>query len=256
MGQPAALAFTAKTMINFFRRIRKKLADDNKPLKYMRYAIGEIALVVVGILIALQINNWNEERKERLDTAALMKNTQISIVEDIAQLNYQIELLNHLKNRSASALNIIERDEILSSESKMILDSALLSIGRMGVNSSNLSMLEKLSSNNYLSFNHNSLLVEVNQIMDRIEETKNLQGYFQQNIMEKEMIISHNTLRFNADNKPIYDFQKLKDDYTLFDVLLTSVKLQSGITRRYIDIKERYGTLNQHIATILKQIEY
>ena len=47
-------------MINFFKKIRKKLADDNKPLKYMRYAIGEILLVVVGILIALQINNWNE----------------------------------------------------------------------------------------------------------------------------------------------------------------------------------------------------
>jgi hypothetical protein len=61
MGQPAALAFKTKSMINFFRKIRKKLADDNKPLKYMRYAIGEIVLVVIGILIALQINNWNEQ---------------------------------------------------------------------------------------------------------------------------------------------------------------------------------------------------
>jgi hypothetical protein len=51
-------------MIPFFRKIRKKMADDNKPLKYMRYAIGEIVLVVIGILIALQINNWNEDRKE------------------------------------------------------------------------------------------------------------------------------------------------------------------------------------------------
>jgi len=48
-------------MIPFFRRIRKKMADDNKPIKYMRYAIGEIVLVVIGILIALQINNWRNE---------------------------------------------------------------------------------------------------------------------------------------------------------------------------------------------------
>lgn len=49
-------------MINFFRKVRRKLANDNLPLKYTRYAIGEIVLVVIGILIALQINNWNEER--------------------------------------------------------------------------------------------------------------------------------------------------------------------------------------------------
>ena len=50
-------------MIPFFRRIRKQFADDNKPLKYMRYAIGEILLVIIGILIALYINNKNEIAK-------------------------------------------------------------------------------------------------------------------------------------------------------------------------------------------------
>jgi len=53
-------------MIGFFRKIRKKLADDNKPLKYMRYAIGEIVLVVIGILIALQINNWYKKQEDGL----------------------------------------------------------------------------------------------------------------------------------------------------------------------------------------------
>lgn len=52
-------------MIPFFRKIRKNMADDNRPLKYARYALGEIVLVVIGILIALQINTWNEQRKER-----------------------------------------------------------------------------------------------------------------------------------------------------------------------------------------------
>jgi hypothetical protein len=59
-------------MINFFRKTRKKLADDNQFLKYSRYAIGEIVLVVVGILIALQINNWNEERKSLERERALL----------------------------------------------------------------------------------------------------------------------------------------------------------------------------------------
>jgi hypothetical protein len=50
-------------MINFFRKIRQNLLSENKFSKYLIYAIGEIILVVIGILIALQINNWNETRK-------------------------------------------------------------------------------------------------------------------------------------------------------------------------------------------------
>ena len=61
-------------MINFFRKIRKQLADDNKPLKYMRYAVGEIVLVVIGILIALSINNWNEGNKELFEENKLIEN--------------------------------------------------------------------------------------------------------------------------------------------------------------------------------------
>jgi len=52
-------------MIPFFRKIRKTLADDDKPIKYFKYAIGEVILVVIGILIALQINNANENRKDK-----------------------------------------------------------------------------------------------------------------------------------------------------------------------------------------------
>jgi len=68
MGQPAALAFKAKSMIKFFRRIRQKLLTENKFSKYLLYAIGEIVLVVIGILIALQINNWdiNKNQQEKI----------------------------------------------------------------------------------------------------------------------------------------------------------------------------------------------
>ena len=103
MGQPAALAFKAKTMINFFRRIRKKLADDNKPLKYMRYALGEILLVVVGILIALTINNKNEARKTKQFEYEILLDISISMDENFASLN---RCLNGSKKAIRSA-NII-----------------------------------------------------------------------------------------------------------------------------------------------------
>ena len=52
-------------MIKFFRHIRRSLIQENKMGKYFKYAIGEILLVVIGILIALQFNNWNEQRKHK-----------------------------------------------------------------------------------------------------------------------------------------------------------------------------------------------
>jgi len=52
-------------MIKIFRKFRQKLLQQNKIGSYLKYAIGEIFLVVIGILIALQVNNWNEQRKSR-----------------------------------------------------------------------------------------------------------------------------------------------------------------------------------------------
>ena len=52
-------------MIKFFRKIRQQLLTENKFSKYLIYALGEIALVVIGILIALSLNNWNQKKSER-----------------------------------------------------------------------------------------------------------------------------------------------------------------------------------------------
>ena len=88
-------------MINFFRRIRKQLADDNKPLKYMRYAIGEIVLVVVGILIALSINNWNEDQKKQ-KLKVLYRN---SLVNDLSS---DTLLLGRLIKVNYKSLNTLD----------------------------------------------------------------------------------------------------------------------------------------------------
>ena len=70
-------------MIKFFRRIRQNLIMENKTSKYFKYAIGEIVLVVIGILIALQINNWNENRKDKIKEHAYLTNLKKDILEDI-----------------------------------------------------------------------------------------------------------------------------------------------------------------------------
>ena len=91
-------------MIPFFRKIRKKMADDNKPIKYMRYAIGEIVLVVVGILIALAINNWNEERKEKLHEIDILKQMKADLEEDI-QIGWKYPI--YIREMSIKSSDII-----------------------------------------------------------------------------------------------------------------------------------------------------
>jgi len=67
------------------------MADDNKPIKYMRYAIGEILLVVIGILIALSINNWNENRKLRNQELKYIENLRTDIELNIAEINQYLD---------------------------------------------------------------------------------------------------------------------------------------------------------------------
>ena len=74
-------------MIKFFRHIRKSLLMENKTSKYFKYAIGEIVLVIIGILIALQINNWNIENSNK----KIEKQLLISLKGDFTKTKKNIE---------------------------------------------------------------------------------------------------------------------------------------------------------------------
>ena len=61
-------------MIKLFRKIRQKMLTENNFRKYMTYAVGEVILVVIGILIAVSINNWNQERQLKNEEKVILKN--------------------------------------------------------------------------------------------------------------------------------------------------------------------------------------
>jgi len=73
-------------MIKFFRKIRYDLMEKNKTGKYFKYAIGEIILVVIGILIALQINNWNIEKKEQVQEQKYLIEIKANLESDLLQI--------------------------------------------------------------------------------------------------------------------------------------------------------------------------
>ena len=74
-------------MLKFFRKIRQRLLSDNKFSKYLLYAVGEIVLVVIGILIALSINNWNTERINNNRVKQYVKSLVQDLENDIEMIN-------------------------------------------------------------------------------------------------------------------------------------------------------------------------
>ncbi len=92
-------------MINFFRKIRKQLADDNKPLKYLRYAVGEIALIILGILLALSLNNWSVERDKNETFESALTQMYTNLYCDYAWNEFVLLGLKKQKAKATEELN-------------------------------------------------------------------------------------------------------------------------------------------------------
>lgn len=99
-------------MINFFRNIRKNLILEKKALKYFKYAVGEIVLVVVGILIALQINNWNEGRKNAAKEAYILNEILNNLYEDAEQIEFNLKRREATQSAIENLLDIIDKSPI------------------------------------------------------------------------------------------------------------------------------------------------
>jgi Family of unknown function (DUF6090) len=146
-------------MIKFFRRIRYDLMEQNKTGKYLKYAIGEIVLVVIGILIALQINNWNENKKSARLAETYIKDIRQDLIKDTIMFNAAIKRAKQTIAKNKAILNIKQPNSI----SKDSLYSMLTVFHSMRIYQINNSTYLKLLNTSFLDSNvFNNLFSSIN----------------------------------------------------------------------------------------------
>ena len=233
-------------MIPFFRKIRKKMADDNRPSKYMRYAIGEIALVVIGILIALSINNWNEERKERLLENEILSDLLIDLNKDLTELQESAENEKNAIDCSRSIAFALENNLPMTDSLKWKFNSIAIPFSR----SSNESTYENLRT---IGFG----IIKNKKIRQGVQDLYNQYKTFDKTINQfnLEFMLTINKeqtehLMVNKGNYP-RDYEALKDDF----VFINTLHDQANIHGFQLDIVNyTISKLNILIADIEKEL--
>lgn len=208
-------------MIQLFKNIRKSLLNEGNTTKYLKYATGEIVLVVIGILIALQINNWNENRKERTEEKALLTQLKSEFESNYGQLGEKMIIRNNMIAASFKLLDYIDHPENrqLDSVNSYLVQTLLIPTFDPIVNDIMSSGRIQLLKNNRLK---QLLTLWTSEIISVTEEEENwvqykyrrytpfilehastrniLNSYWQENAMETFYLDKGTTVKFNLKN--------------------------------------------------------
>lgn len=235
-------------MIKFFRKIRQRLISENKFSKYLVYAIGEIILVVIGILIALQINNWNEQKKRDKEILTINERLILDIDNDIRELYVQqsywdnlIPVFNKVKSDSVT-LELFDEGY-----TRLITTTASTSLNKTGVQ-----QLKALNLNDDLSLRivklyeemENSTIIPTekdinNRANEMIDSYKNNYSWFSEWVSK--------TITSENSSKELQDFFLNSLRYK------NEVALNHLIINNYLSLIKQYIVQLEEIRTILKQ---
>lgn len=166
-------------MVSLFRKIRQKLLGQHRVMQYLAYAVGEIFLVVVGILIALQINTWNEERENRDYELKMLRELKSTLEKDGKYFRSQIR---NLATKEASAnrlLQIIQSPESNLDSMNFHLEQleidALFQYNSGAYGSIKSGGIDKISNDSLRSKMadlYEFLIPRTEKILENLEETK------------------------------------------------------------------------------------
>ena len=154
-------------MLKFFRTIRKKLIEEDNVRKYLLYAIGEILLVVIGILIALQVNNWNEERAENRQRTELLVQLRADLNNVLTELELQIDQSIEKVTYSRRLLNFSAGTSDLPTDSLQF--ASLIMINSSAFNDFNTTFEQAKSSGKLSLIQSDSLLFALS-LLERSNE--------------------------------------------------------------------------------------
>ena len=173
-------------MLKFFRKIRQQLLKENKTGKYLKYGIGEIFLVVIGILIALQVNNWNEVRKTTNIEIEYLKRLRSDLANDTAYYHRRIK----------------DADKVIADHKKAFLISYTEIAGPRDFFESfnNLEWSSEALSIRDITYNEMHNAGQINIIRNNKIKTKILEFYRQVDLAAKHFEEINNTsIEFMAD---------------------------------------------------------
>ena len=206
-------------MIRLIHRIRRKLMGTGKVRKYLAYAAGEIVLVVIGILIALQINNWNEARKLSSALDSSLWEVREDLIQDTMELNRMIAIRKLDFESQKNVISVLEGNQPLTNTLYADLARVMLrrnvTLIRNGfdlIKEIGLSKLSNISLRNALVVYYNKNQVDVaNEVSDDNYEFENVWlPYVREHFREWD---------FDEIAIPVEDSFILKDTY-----LLTTLK--------------------------------
>ena len=105
-------------MLRFFRHIRQKLFLEGRVSKYLGYALGEIVLIVVGILIAVQIGEWNRERQNRIEERNILARISNEVAGHVSSINSRLSIV--VAETKAALQHVIKSGDLFRSHQRII----------------------------------------------------------------------------------------------------------------------------------------
>ena len=227
-------------MIKFFRKIRQRMLTENKFNKYLLYATGEIILVVIGILIALQVNNWNEERKQKIQVTTYAK----ALVEDLKEDIRKVKTIKWQARKSHLVLDSLTNySRNLDIKQMTNFDLFILSIDD-GYKpfSWNRASFEEIKSSGVLNYFKNDSLV--NLLVKYEAFTKHMDLDYQQDVEAKldARRLMRKVVNYNYKFDRILTIVKFDDDDSLRIKDYSNIKGFIAMKQQKIDFIDRDRT--------------